>query len=417
MMRTMGSALAVVALTAAAARAQEAKTYFDYVESAFAVAEVKTATPMEYRDGMLLTIPGQLVDVVYARVGKPHTIMLVFEKRSKDDKPLYGYKSTFFAPIQVLPQYSFWRDNLPKTPHHGVLGGGRYIFRGDEIEEAKRITRPYTDTLARKRVERWPDQASALVGALHGSIAVLREDAGRKLAASPQLLEAMRPEAQARLGEFLSGNAPEEERVKLIDGIGAAQATGLSAILEGLSKRDDATGAAALRALQSFGKRVETASLLELAAAKDEHVRAFAVETLGARSGQDRAALDAVTRCLKSDEPESVRAAAARGLGNSGAADAIEPLAGALGRGDGASQAAAKALAQIGGPQAAQALKDAITSGPGGAQTGAVIAMVDLRGPCTDCLEFLREQHARHPDEGIRELIAIVLQLDHEHKH
>jgi hypothetical protein len=95
----------------------------------------------------------------------------------------------------------------------------------------------------------------------------------------------------------------------------------------------------------------------------------------------------------------------------------VAPLSAALGRGDGASEAAASALAVIGGPDAAQALKNAITGGSGNSESVAVIALADLRSGCSDCMAFLAEQHRTHPDESIRDLIAIVLEAPHKHQH
>jgi HEAT repeat protein len=122
-------------------------------------------------------------------------------------------------------------------------------------------------------------------------------------------------------------------------------------------------------------------------------------------------------RALKSDEPVSVRVGAARGLGLSRDEAAVQPLSVALARDDQASQASAKAIAAIGGEAAAASLKHAVTDGPGDSKTAAVIALTELNSPCTDCMEFLRTQYEHHPDEGVRELIGIMLELDVKHKH
>jgi len=410
-------ALALVAC-AGTAHAQEPKTYFDYVETAFAVAEVHPSEkPLEFRKGMVLVFPASLSDLVYARMGKPENVMIVFEKHSADDKPPFEPGGMFFAPIRVLPQYSFWRDNLPNTPRHEILGGSRYVFKGDQVDEAKRITGLYAATLAHKGVEGWPDQAGAVIEALFSKNGILREDAVRKLSNSPNLMKALKPEGRTRLAEYLGGDYPENERVRLIEAVGKAGATDMAPELEKLAKRDDATGAAALRALEQLGQARPTHALLDSSRAKSEQVRAFAYETLGARAARDREAFEAAVRALKSDEPASVRAAAAHGLGLSGDQAAVQPLSVALARNDHASEASARAIAAIGGDAAAESLKHAITDGPGDSKTAAVVALTELHSPCADCTEFLRTQYEHHPDQGIRQLIGILLELNVKHKH
>jgi HEAT repeat protein len=417
MNRTSIAALVLLACVGTA-RAQEPKTYFDYVEGAFAVADIHPVEkPLEFRKGMVLAFPAQITDVIYARVGKPGNAMIVFEKHSADDKPPFVPGKTFFAPIRVMPQYSFWRDNLPATPRHEILGGSRYVFQNDDIEEAKRVTRLYAATLTDKSAERWPDEANAIIEALFSKLKVFTEDATRKLANSPNLLKAMKPDARTRLAEFLGGSAPEDLRLRLIGALGTAGITEMAPELEKLAKRDDATGAAALRALDQIGQGRATHALLDLSRAKSEPVRAFAYEALGGRAARDREAFEAAVRALKSDEPAAVRMAAARGLGLSRDEAAVEPLSAALARNDQASQASAKAIAAIGGTAAAESLKHAITDGPGDSKSAAVVAIVELSKPCADCMEFLRTQYLHHEDQGVRQLIGVMLELNVKHKH
>jgi hypothetical protein len=86
-------------------------------------------------------------------------------------------------------------------------------------------------------------------------------------------------------------------------------------------------------------------------------------------------------------------------------------------RGDEASRKAALSIAAIGGPEAVSVLKHAITEGSGDAKIAAVLGIVELRGDCPDCLQFLSDQHRTHPDEAVRNMIGIMLEVNAEHKH
>ena len=397
------------------AHAQEPQTYFDYLDKAWAVGEVNVTKPLKFREGKLLAFPGRIVDLIYARVGRPRGLMLIHELRGAE--PPIDHESAFFVPIGLLPQYSYWRDNLPKTPHHEILGGRRYIFKGTEIEEAKRLTRPFTDTLARKRVDRWPGQAAAVTEALHSTLAVLREDAVRYLVAHPEVARAMRPDTVKRLGEFATGDHPEEERMQVIAAAAVAGLEEIALTLEALAEKDDAVAAQALAGLERLGRPRATQYLLGRRDAGAAVVRTYVAEALGARGAEDTQAFEAALATLASDEPAEVRVGAARGLGRSRIDRAIDPLAAALMKGDPVSRSAGLALAEIGGPEAASALERAVVEGPSDAKVAAVLAMGEVRSNCPGCESFLRAQHEKHPDQAIRDLSGIVLELERPHKH
>jgi HEAT repeat protein len=157
--------------------------------------------------------------------------------------------------------------------------------------------------------------------------------------------------------------------------------------------------------------------LLECAKALTPALRAYCYGALAERASDDERAWAATTEVLTSDDLASVRAMSAAGLGRSKSERAVAPLRAALYRGDGASRAAAAALAQTGSRQAIEILKTAVTDAPDEAMAGAVLGIVQLEVPCPDCLELLRKQHKSHPDEGVRDLIGIVLELEKKHDH
>lgn len=74
-------------------------------------------------------------------------------------------------------------------------------------------------------------------------------------------------------------------------------------------------------------------------------------------------------------------------------------------------------IASIGGKPAAEILMETVKTGPGEAQVASVLALVELKGECKDCVAFLVEQKKSNPDAAVRDLIGIVLELNVKHDH
>jgi hypothetical protein len=402
---------------AATAHADRPKTYFDYVERAWACADIELRKPIAHRDGLVLAYPGTLLDVAYSRHSKPQSILLIEELTSKEDTSPVTEGERFFAPIQVLPEHSYWRDNLPSTPRHGVLGGRRYIFKGEDAAEAKGLTKAYAESLKMDMPEKRMKQQAVIVGALTSSVKVLREDAIRRLTTLPVPAKQYDDATIRRLGDYVKSDAPTADRAQIATVIGQAEMKSLVADLEQLAKNDDIVAASALRSLEELDAPRSTEVLLELLGKKTVEVRAYAAHELGARAAEDTRAYGRAAELVASTDDATVRGAAAMGLGASGKTEALTPLRTALARGDAASRPAAAAIAKIGGKQAGEILKETIKSGPSEAQVASVLAIVEMRGECDDCLEFLREQRESNPDAGVRDLIGIVLELNTKHDH
>jgi HEAT repeat protein len=402
---------------AATARADRPKTYFDYVERAWACADIELRKPIAHRDGLVLAYPGTLLDVAYSRHSKPQSILLVEELTSKEDTSPVAEGERFFAPIQVLPEHSYWRDNLPSTPRHGVLGGRRYIFKGEDAAAAKELTKAYAESFKMDMPEKRMKQQAVIVGALTSSVKVLREDAIRRLTTLPVPAKQYDDVTIRRLGDYVKSDAPAADRAQIATVIGQAEMKSLVADLEQLAKNDDIVAASALRSLEELDAPRSTEGLLELLGKKTVEVRAYAAHELGARAVEDAPAYARAAELVASTDDATVRGAAAMGLGASGKAEALTPLRTALERGDAASRPAAAAIAKIGGKEAGEILKEAIKSGPSEAQVASVLAIVEMRGECDDCLAFLREQKESNPDAGVRDLIGIVLELNTKHDH
>jgi hypothetical protein len=382
------------------------------------VGELRTREPLRFRDGSVLVFPAQFVDLTYGRLGKPRSIMLVEELSSPDAEPMVPRKDVFYAPINVLPQYSYWRDNLPQTPHHTVPGGYRYLFKGDDIAPVKSITKAYTDTLALEMPEKRIRQQAILVETLESEIKVIREDALRRLEGLPIPAKFYDAATKKALAAYAGGDGPEDARATVVGVIARAEMRSLVPQLKEISGSDDAAGGAALRALDYLGEEIPTDRLLKLVDSDAFEVQSFAVSKLGERAGEDPKALAKVVEVLESDASEELRSAAGAGLGKSGSEEAVGPLKNALARGDLASRGAATGLAELATADSIAALKSAVESGPSEAKVGSIVALAGLAPEkCADCVKFLLEQHENHPDEAVRDLIGLVLELPVKHEH
>lgn len=392
-------------------RAAEPKTFFDHLESSWAVGRIHLSAPLIYRDGMLLAFPGQIKELVHSRQGKPRSILLVYEIRDINGSVPFASGEDVFGPISLLPRYTYWRDNLPQGPHHQVPGGRRYIFTGGDIGPAMVAARSYTAALKLDMPKRARSKVSSLVIALDSSLDVIASDAARELTAYPVLGRDLDEGSQEALGAWLGSDADIDRRARLISALGARSVTKMAAALESLSTRDDDTGAASLLALDAMARPRTTALLLGLLAAKSEPVRAFAAGSLGLRAGTDAEARKAALALLGSKQSAEVRSSAALGLGAAGETDSLDGLQAMLMAGDEASRPAAKALASLGGEKAIATLKEGITGGPNEAMVGGVLAMVEL-DECSDCMEFLLDQHENHPEKAVRDLVGVLLEID-----
>ena len=401
-------------------RAATPKTFFDHLETAWAVGEIEIGATLEFREGRLFAFPAHIVDLIHAKVGEPRTLMLIDALRPGETEPYFKDGDRLLVPIGLLPQHSFWRDNLPNTKHHEVLGGRRYAFRageGRELEKAKAVARAYTATFGEKMPSRAVAKIGVVVEALYAGVPRIRDDAVRHLESYGALSRDLDERAAARLGAYIGGDFPETQRVRLALAVGRGGVTKLTPALTSVATLDSLMAAIALESLELLGERQDTERLLELSRAKTPELRAWAAHELGERAAEEDRAFERAVEVLRSQEADPVRQAAATGLGASGARRAVSELTAALDRGDGVSRSAALALAGMGGPEVHGVLKKAIIEGPSEAMIGAVVAIFELRDRCADCLSFLREQYRSHEQEAVRDMIAILLELQQKHEH
>ena len=413
------SALLLLAASApaTAATGNAPKTVFEHAGRAWAVATVVLGRPLQYRDGKLRAFPSRIVDLMAAARGEPRNVMLVYEVAADEmEKPFFNENDEIFGPIELLPEHSYWRDNLPPTPRHAIAGGRRNVFRGEEIAEARRVLKPYLDAYARKGRERIPGEIAAVAAALDTTVPRLREDAVQFLLARAELGQQFPDAARPAIAGYLAGPAPAPERARLIEAVGKAKFEAIAPNLEALAGGNDEVAVAALAALENMGRPVASERVRSMLESGNEHQRAYAAERIARNAESDPAALQRATALMEPAEPQKVRIAAATGLGASGSKGAVAPLAAAVRRGDSASRAAAMALASIGGEEAGSALKAALLEGKGETAAAAVHGLRVIRG-CQDCTRVLAEQHEKHPEQGVRKLIAVALEMPAKHEH
>lgn len=410
---------AAITPVAAGAAPAETKTLFEYAASSWAVGTLRLGQPMPFRQGKVLAYPGQITDLLWAPVGEPHNAMIVVDVASGDDpdKPFLAEGDVVFGPIKLLPDHSYYRDNLPNTPKHQINGGRRYVFRGDEIPAVRELLGAYLEAAKINGLQRWTKQLDVVVRALGGPIVRVREDAARFLVGYEMLGRDLGAESLPGLQAYLTGQAPAEERASVVTALAAGKVEKARPVLEKVAELDDAAGAAALAALEQLGAAPSDASLDAWSKSASVERRAYAAGAYGRRAAADSHALERAKAILgDAEEADSVRAAAAEGLGAAGGDGATAALLATVERGDAASRAAGLGLASIGTPGVVAGLSKILREQRGEAAAGAVYGLGRIPA-CAECGKVLVEQHKAHPDEGIRQLISVIMEMPLEHKH
>lgn len=395
------------------------RTVYEFAEKSWAVGKMHLNKPLEFRDGKVLAFPTVISELTWAPKGtKPRNLMLVHEVfRDDKDKPFLADGDDIFAPVLLLPEHSYWRDNLPNTPRHEVAGGRRNVFKGSDIPEAQRVLKAYLAAYDLKGMDRWPAELRVVADALNSPVAVLSEDAVQFFADYPTLARDFPADAVPSVQAYLGGGADPERKAALVDALAEAKIIAIVPGLQELAARDDATGAMALAALDDLGSPVAADRLPSLLRAKTPAVRAWAAEALGKRAADDPAALTQATAILDDSAADpAVRAAAAAGLGAAGTPASAEVLAKALQKGDAATRPAAEALGASAAPNSAGLLAGILAKNTGEVAMAAAVGL-SQKTSCTECSRALAEEYEKHPDESVRHLIGVILQVPLEHKH
>jgi len=400
--------------------APEMRTVFHYAERAWAVGTIRLSGSLTFRDGKVLVFPAAVTELLWApKNTKPRNMMLVYEVPSSEmNAPFFKAGDEFFAPIRLLAEHSYWRDNLPNTPRHEVFGGRRSVFRGADLAEARRIIGAYLAAGEIHSVERWKAAIAAVASALVSPASVLREDAVRYLAGYSTLARDFDDRALPPLVAYFDGSAPDDEKAALIEVLSAGGVMAAKPTIQKLSAREDAIGAAALRGLSRLGDNFDDNSVvIARSRSASPEVRAWAAGLLGKRAGRSGESMARAVELLDSAaEPIPVREAAANGLAESADSRAVAVLTRAVDRGDDASQPAGEALAAAGATTAVPALIETLEKKEGPAALGAALALGHMKG-CGPCGEALRKQHEAHKDLSVRNLIGVVIEAPLVHKH
>jgi hypothetical protein len=423
MLKQIAFAAAVLLLAAApapAAREPDHSTLFQHCEQAWGVGTIDLTKAMTYRDGKLLVYPGQFTDLVWAPNGtKPRNMMIVVEAWPDDDpaKPFLDDSQDIFAPVIVLPENSYWKDNLPFTKRHQIPGGRRYIFRGDQIPEVRKIVETYMKAHETPGAQRLKEKVVAVAAALQSTIVYVREDAVTWFAEHPALARDFDDRALPSIKAYLSGNAPAEEKAKLIETLSAAKIESVKPLLQQQANTADASGAAALRALEATGEKETTDALLEKSRSSSVDVQAYALEVLGARAATEDAAF---ARCKEITDPVTspspLVGACIEGLGQAGGDRVRGLLVALVERGDTGSRQAAIALAATNDPAAIGELQRILEKSKGEPAIAAAGGLSQAPN-CASCTKTLEVAHHDHPDEMVRNLAGMLLGVPMVHKH
>jgi hypothetical protein len=423
MLKQIAFAAALLLLAAApapAVREPDPTTLFQYCERAWGVGTIDLTRAKPYRDGKLLVYPGQFTDLVWAPNGtKPRNMMIVLEAWPDDDpaKPFLDDAVDIFAPVNVLPDNAYWKDNLPFTKRHQIPGGRRYIFRGDQIPEVRKIVETYMKAHETAGAQRLKEKVVAVAAALQSTIAYVREDAVTWFTEHPALARDFDDRALPSIKAYLSGNAPAEEKAKLIETLSAAKIESVKPLLQQQANTADASGAAALRALAATGEKDTTDALLEKSRSSSVEVQAYALRALGTRAGSEDAAF---ARCKEITDqvtsPSRLIAACAQGFGEARSDRTRELLVSMVERGDVGARESALVLGATGDPVATGELERILANSRGESALAATGGLSQASG-CTSCGKALEKAHHDHPDEMVRNMAGALLGVPLVHKH
>ncbi|MFT4569166.1 MAG: hypothetical protein ACI8TX_002026 [Hyphomicrobiaceae bacterium] len=393
-----------LASPAAAARPVDERTLFTRVTDAWAFGTVRLQKPFEYRDGKLLAFAGTVGQVLHSSAPNARNLVLVWDV-AKEGRAL-EHGDSFLAPVELLPPYAYWRDNLPPTRRHGVSGGVRYVFVGDEEVEVRRALAPYISSLTAKAPGRWSQEVVGISSALASTNDVVRADAARHMGDYGRLTHYFSDEAAAHWRTFLKSDAPAEQKAFLAGAAGRYEFSSLTGALEALASADEAEATvAALGSLNALGVERTREQLDELAQSKSEVVRAWAWGQIAAGSGGNVENFAAVSERLASDPSVVTQDAILGGFGAGKVTEAGGVLAEALGADDPIGPTAAAALAAL---DASDSLGNALKKGQLPEALNAVTGLA-LIPDCQPCAALLAEQAQSHAVAEVRERIAEVL--------
>jgi hypothetical protein len=253
---TLPVALVLLATSASAEIHSQHHTLYDLAEHSWAVGVVMLGHPLTFREGKVLAFPSQIDDLVWAPKGtKPRNLMFVYEVGTDEkDHPYFNEHDVFLAPIRLLPEHSYWKDNLPNTPRHDLAGGRRYAFRGNDIPEVKKVLAEFLTASDKHGLEGQKAELRAVVGGLGSPVAVVREDSVRFLADFPTLQRDFEDAEVPAVSNYLASRAPTEGKQTLVDALTKAKVMSMKPALTELAKRNDAIGALALRGLTNLGE-------------------------------------------------------------------------------------------------------------------------------------------------------------------
>ncbi len=240
-------------LLPAVAWGQPVSTIYDFAKTAWGIGTVRVGEPISHRDGKLLVYPATLKDRIGPDADRPANLMLVHEV-GEGDSAQAGYRSEeeFFALIRWLPENSYWRDNLPNTPRHQVLGAPRYVFRGEDIVAVRERLKPFVDTLAMKGAARWKAEIAAVLAGLNCGDALFRDDAVLYLGRFKRLDVYFSQEHVAPLAAFLDSDAPAEKRAAVVSSVGANRLVLMVPKLEKIAESDSDIADVARQALSTI---------------------------------------------------------------------------------------------------------------------------------------------------------------------
>jgi hypothetical protein len=339
------------------------------------------------------------------KVSKDTELSVAWEELARGRPPRLAAGQTVVLALDDPPSASLWRSR--SRDHAGlriIAADGDAWLRDPSAADLQQLS-AYLALAADAAPAR---RASALAGMAQASSDALSAAAVARLAATPTLLAALRPEAEATLAKVAADTRrPEALRHQVIELAGRARLSGASATLESLAAAPGPLHAEALATLGQIRGGLPAAQVEALLEGKDPALRAVA-----ARYATGALVERTLPTLARSDPTPAVRIAAVETLAATRTVwgrDACLPV---LADNDPPVRAAAAAaLGRLGEP-AVPALENAARQSP--AQAAGAVTALSLAGPSG--IAALRRLQNDGPTETVRDLARLALgQGPHAH--
>jgi hypothetical protein len=370
-----------------------------------------------FDEGRLALVHVQPTRVVKGAAGGELTVIERRDLSSVPDLMTSGATVLLFA--VPATRTSSASAAIPAGRHFEPVGGRAGVVSGhpDDVDEATAIVQRLADASAKPAAdatERAAARRTLVFDELRARLPRVVADGALSMGARPRLATPLTPDERGRIEAALARtDLPSWVRVDVVQAIAAAKLTTLAPALRTIPKPDGALIAAAWTALRALGVPPSADDLAQAFESDDPSVRAAAARELGKSGAPDAAAH--LGKLALADPDEPVRVAATEALGNPRLPEAMPQLEKIFITGDWTlRQAAGRGINAIGGRPAQEAFGRLAFAEQNPSKKYAVTLLmltgIDKNDP------LMVKIAASHPDPDVRELLEHGLPKPHHHE-